>query len=866
VLLHFPAIAAAVAASGLILASAAAAAPLFRSSTGTASVRLELRNARDALSVSSSGPLAADILAFQHQQLTEATSAIRPLAGAVETIVGSRTVGRVDDGAPGHLVLASRTGFLGHIQVLSGSPSTEGLWLPDRVATLLGARPGEVLDLRLGGRTASARVAGIYRDLASGPLAPFWAPLAPHIHAADPDAAAPPPLVLTSSEELLDLTTRLEDSGRYGWSFGLTTSARTSLTIAEAEALAGQIRSLESRLGDPATQAGSALGQPTVSTPLPGAVGRAVAAQSTIAGPVETLAIAGELVALVGMLAAGVYGVRRRRTEIRMLDAAGIPWWQLAVRGATESALPALMGATIGWAGTEELVRLLGPSSVIEATAIREAVIGSGIALVIAIVVVGIVGAFAARAEVTDANSPRGRAFRAGTVWEIPVLVLAGASLYEIVTRGAAPIASAGGSIDLDRLLLLFPILFVAGTGGLAVRGLARVLARMRGSGDRWPMPLYIASRRLSAAPRVALLLVTASCLAIGVLTYAATVASSIRTTTLDKVMISVGSDVSARTPGPIVGPPPGSGFRVTSVLEIPYANLTPSPGTATVIGVDPRTFAGTAFWDDRFSSRSIAELMASLSVGSGGALPAIIVNGSASPTADITLAGYPLSLRVVGTSSAFPGEQPGMNLVVPADGLRETLESHGASFRSLNVSYEAWAAGNGARAAAYFAANGAQPNTIEFARDQLDRPGFHALNWTFAFMEVLGIMTAFVALIGLLLYLQARQRSREITYALSRRMGLSSSAHGGAVAIELAGLLLAAMVVGGVFALGSVALVYRRLDPVPNLPPGPLLQLPWWLFGEIALAAIVCAWAGAWFVQRRAARADVGAVMRFAD
>src|SRR5205085_2310145 len=63
--------------------------------------------------------------------------------------------------------------------------------------------------------------------------------------------------------------------------------------------------------------------------------------------------------------------------------------------------------------------------------------------------------------------------------------------------------------------------------------------------------------------------------------------------------------------------------------------------------------------------------------------------------------------------------------------------------------------------------------------------PRFLALSWTFGFLESLGIAAGLVALLGMVLYLQARQRDREVSYALARRMGLSSQAHGLSVAGE---------------------------------------------------------------------------------
>jgi putative ABC transport system permease protein len=445
------------------------------------------------------------------------------------------------------------------------------------------------------------------------------------------------------------------------------------------------------------------------------------------------------------------------------------------------------------------------------------------------------------------------------------VLVLAAAALYEIGTRGTAPLSTTGDSVHVDRLLLLFPILFIAGCSGLVVRGVGRLLARLRGSSSTWPVPLYLASRRLSAAPRVALLLVTASCLAIGVLTYAGTTVATIRATTVDKVMVSVGADLAAPTAGPIFAPQPGQGIRTTNVMDIPFVQTAGSGERVTVIGVEPASLASVAFWDPGFSSTSLPDLMDRLR-GATPTLPAIVVNGSLPEGATLGLAGYRVPLRVVGSASAFPGEHPGVNVVVSAPRLRALLTSHGASLSLLNASYRALASGDPEVARAFLVSSGADPTTIVDARSRLDRPGFHALSWAFGFMEVLGIVTALVALIGLLLYLQARQRAREMSYALTRRMGLTSAAHRTAVAAELAGLLVAALVIGSTLSLAAVAFVYRRLDPLPGLPPPPILHLPVALLGWVALGVIACAWIGATIVQWRVERADVGAVMRFAD
>jgi len=866
VLARFPATFVAIAASAAILAAAAAAGPLFRSATGTASVQLEIaRTGGQAISLTASGPLAEDVIEFQARELRAGLATVPGLGEPVETLVGSPAAAR--SAAAGKAVrirLASRTGFASHVDVVDGDPAAEGIWLPDSAASALGVAPGDVVRISLGGRTVEAPVAAVFRDLSAARSAPYWAPLASSIYPAASDSAKPPALALAATPTFLRISTELEDTGRYTWTASLTPTAIRSVTFDRAVAIAGAVSRLERRLGDATDPLGSALDQPSVASPIPAAIASAVGAQRTIAGPIDTLAVTAQLVALVGILAGAVYGIRRRRTEVRALDAMGARWSRIGLRGAVEAIAPVVVGGAVGWAAATVLIRRFGPTGSIASDALRDSVRDGAVAGAVAVLLGGAAAALAARSEAAAAASGRARRPR-DVLWEVPVLVLAASALYEIATRGTAPVTTTGDAVRVDRLLLLFPILFIAGVAGLAVRALGRGLERLRGSSASWPTPVFLASRRLSAAPRVALLLVTASGLAVGVLTYAGTTVATIRATTLDKVSISVGADVAAPTAGPIFPPPPGQGVRTTNLMSLRFVDVSGSDQSVTVLGVEPTSLASVAFWDPGFSSISLPDLMGRLR-GAGEALPAVVVNGDLPDGATLGLAGYRVPLRVVGSASAFPGERGGVNVVVSAPRLRALLLAHGASLSLLNADYRALASGDPGLARAFLVASGADPASVVTTGARLDRPGFRALSWAFGFMEVVGVVTALVALIGLLLYLQARQRGRELTYALTRRMGLTSGAHRTAVAAELGGLLAAALAIGALASLAAVAIVYRRLDPLPSLPPAPILRLPFALIGWIALGAIACAAGGAAFVQWRVERADVGAVMRFAD
>jgi putative ABC transport system permease protein len=860
VLIHFPPIFVAAAVASAILVCAAAAAPLFRSVTGTAAVAIGIGEAGDrVLMITKSGPFAADIVDFRDHEVRAATAHIADLSSPTEMLAGTPLTLTGRSGRTVQERIATRTEFAGHAQIVDGSARAAGLWLPRDLATALRVAVGDRVTATLGTRAATLPVGAIFTASRSDP---FWAALFSIANGGRSRGFA-----LIDRAGFLRIETTLEDAGQQTWSFALAPWALPRLTLDRAATLADAVARLDADASDPTLEVGTALGGPSVTSPVLEAVREAEAGQRTITPPTQTLAVAGELVAFFGILAAGAYGVRRRRVELRSLDAKGIAWQALWGRSASEATIPILAGGAVGWLCTWVGVRMFGPADTIDTSAIRSSAVAAAICVAGAVLVIATVMAVSARRQAREGvrgipSSPRGSAW-----WEVPVLAVAMASLYEISTRGTVATSVRGSEIQVDRLLLLFPILFMAGGAGLAVRGLARALVRLRGS-DSWPPPLFLASRRVSTAPRSALLLVTASALAIGVLAYAGIAVTTIRTSIRDKILVSSGADVTASTSGPIFPPPEGPSLRTTNVFHVPFIRAGSDGHTqVTLIGVEPDSFVGAASWEPSFSSNPLPDLMQRLGGAPVEPLPAILVGGDlAGQDRQLSLGGYHLPIDVVGTASAFPGNEGGLAVVVSAPALRAVLEAHDATVALNGADYRGWAHGDVGQARAFLIASGADPGSVVVAADRLQTPGYRALAWSFVFMELIGLMTAVVALIGLLLYLQARLRSRELSYALMRRMGLSASAHRVSVGIEIAGLLAAAYVIGTLLAIATALLVYRRLDPLPDLTPGPSLRAPGALFAGIAVAIAACSVAGAWFVQRRAERADVGAVLRFAD
>lgn len=858
VLAHFPPLFAAVAAAAAILAAAAAAAPMFISETGTATLRVGLAAESDrALVISKDGPLSPDVAALRDESLRAATAGLPALTEPAETLWGGSEVAITGAGGEDTVRLATKTGVESHLDVIGGSAEPGGVWLVEPAAQALGVAPGDPVTLTLGERAAVVPVAGVY---AASSADPFWTEM---LATAGGDRE-PASLGVLDRDGFLALIAELQDGGHQSWTFAIEPGEDRTLTLDRAGGLADGIQRFDRDATDPLLPLGTILANPAVADLVSGAVRDAEDGLAIVTPPVETLALTGQLVALFGMVAAGVYGVRRRRIEMRSLDAKGITRRRLWLRSAAEAMLPVAVGGAAGWVITWWTIQRFGPAAAIEAAAVRTSIRLAAVACIVAIVLVATVTATAAARQAHETVEATSRSRGAAVWWEIPLLVLAAAALYEIWTRGTSAVSSVDGRVEVDRLLLLFPVLFMAGCAGLVVRALGRLLAQLRGSGS-WPVPLYLASRRVSTAPRVALLLVTASTLAIGVLAYAGTAVVTIRESTRTKVLGSTGADVVGRTPGPIFAAEAGSGLRSTNVLEIPFVRTDPTSETqVTLVGVEPETFEAAATWDPGLSDRSIDELLRDLAP-TREPMPAIVVGGELPPGQEhLQLAGYQLPLQVVGTASAFPGQDRGLAVVVSAPALRSILEEHGASIALNSARYEAWADGRAGLARAFLVTSGADPGSIVVAADRLQTPALRALTWAFVFMELIGVVTAVIALIGLVLYLQARQRSRELSYALGRRMGLTSGAHRAAVVIEILLLLVTALVAGAVLAFGATALIYRRLDPLPDLPPDPTLRVPVSLLLTIAAAIAVCAAVGGWWVQHRAERANVGAVLRF--
>ncbi len=856
VLAHYPAVGAAVLASAVILGISASGGPMFESSVATNVVQLGMRDAGGVLTtLSMRGALEDDVVAYQGRTLADAVARI-PDAGAVSTtlVAGGLQAAGEQEVRPVQLVARDR--FPDHVDVITRDGRSGGVWFPESLAAVLTLSAGDDVRLSSEGRSVDVRVAGVYRDLFVGEQDAFWAPLASHIYPAATEDVPPPSVVLADRATFLSIGTVLELFGDLSWDIRLARADR-NLGYDAASAAASGIRRLMGDVATPESPVGAALQAPSTHSPILDVVGDARATHDSVAGPLRTFSIAGVVAALVGLVASSVYGVRRRRTEVRLLDALGVSPGGLGARALVEAILPIAAGAIAGWAIARVGVGAGGPSPSIDRSAIDASIRQLVLASVAGAAVVGVASANAVRTEITPSGTRLRAVARAP--WEVAVLVLAAAALYEILSRGTGPAVSPDGTVHIDAFLLLFPVLFIAGSAGLAVRLLVRGLRRASRPAASWPVPLYIATRRLSSSPRTAVLLTTAAALSVGILGYAGTIGRSLDLATFDKARLGVGADVVVGAPG-LVDLPPTAGLHATNVIRF-LASARGSGTDVTILGVDPSTFASAAFWDPGFADRPLDELLRDLN-SAGSSLPVLVVGEGAD---EVEVGGFRIGLSRVADVRAFPGQARGTTLVVSTPTLRRILAAHGISLGSLGVSYAVWVHGPVARAVVYVEGLGLSSTAVRTTAAFVGAPTFRAISSTFLFMELLGVLAAVVALLGVLLYLQARQHARLVSYAVSSRMGLSRRAHRGAVFLEIGAVLLASAVVGGSLALVAGALLSPWVDPLPSLPPSPSFRPPIGLFAAIGLAVPITGAVATFLVQRRADRANVAEELRYA-
>lgn len=833
-LFRHPAVFAATAASMLVLVVAAASGPLFLASAQTAA----LHHAVSAGCPQTSQP------ALNNGQTTSAQFAHdAPLIGEVVMQGGLPRPYAVAHGTAvlpgkpagtGKLTIYRRAGALDHVRLLTPR-GRAGLWIPQSFATAAGIRPGATMPLTdvPGDRPIRVPIAGIYADLAPGVAPPalprYWCSWSTLI---EPSLTKrPPPLAITDQATLRAIPISVSASV-----FVPTPTGRQSVDAAAAAQQ--RITEAADRLPD------SDVYDYRPGTSLPHAIGKARTIGNSLWGIAVWIAAAGSCVALLLVVGAAVFWTRRRHRELRLLAVRGAGPVALAGRAILELAPAVAAGAIGGLYAMVALVRVAAPDGTVAPDARHGA---WSAALWASAGALATIAAVAATSRPMGTERPRHR--MRSRPWELSLLVAAGVIYYLVHRSGAVHVVS--GIVRINPLVVAFPLVAAAGVSVLLARVAALTLRRFATAQTRGVV-LYLAMRRITGTPAIAVGLAIAVALPCTVLTYAVSLTGSARAGIQQKYQTYVGAPHALATLAP-----PGSRIDTrghgTVVSVIGSDRVSAGGHQVAVLGVDPATFLRFAYHTPG-AAAAVRKLRST-----GHSVPAIAVNADGAHIHTLSLRSTTLRIHVVDRLSIFPGLRNGYQpmLVVARSALHQ-IDPY------VNREEEIWT--TDADLAACIAVLGHDHVGVQYRNSPasfIGGTGLLPLTWIFGYLRALGVLIGLVALAGLVFAVTARLRRDMISYIALRRMGLRRGDHRRSLVVELGVTVLSGWVGGAALAVGAFWIVHGALDVNPSFPPPAPLRLPVATLAETFGVALCGAVTAAIVMQRRLDHADAALVLR---
>ena len=847
-----PAILAAVVATSAIVGLVAAASPFVRAGVRSESLRGHVRLLSPfavGLELGSGGPARSD---GRRRRAAVRFGRTLPAVGApVATSMFSAQV----PGVPGNgleIVAMARANAVAHVQHVA-STGRQGVWISSRTAQVTGLRPGGTLRL---GRGVRLRVAGVYRALDGDLDNPYWANFVQDIRPVNPDAPLPPAFVLMPEQALARAARLLGAEVENRFEYPIDPA---SVTFTEAERLSRTFQDVRRRLAASNEEAVRGLGCATRRCEAHSALDAALAVAATnvaaVSPTISLLANCGLVIALALAFASGVFLVRRRADEVEALDARGESPLAFAARVALEALVPAVIGAAIGFGLALETLRLAAAKGTIDGGTVADGAERVGLAAAVALLTTAGGAAFAFPRRPAPITG-RLRGVRR-LPWEL-VPLGAAAAVAVVLLAGGGLARDANGNSHPSFAVFVLPLLAAAGAGGLAVRALRRLLSRPARAASP---AVFLAVRRLAGARSLLVAVLVSGTIAFGAFAYTITLSRSLGRSVAEKAFVANGSDVQGYV-DPLATVPKGLPFPVALVQVDSLDVSLPDGRRIDVVAGDPRALARTILWGDGWPNDP-RPLLGRLR-DDGGAVPAI-ATPDAPATDAIVDQGARIPLRIVGRA-AIPGasaRRPA--LLVPAGALERAARRAGISNPGPGATGLVWARGSPALIEPALASSSLSPFYVTTTRHLLENPSVAAGRRSYRFVTIIAVAAGVLALVTLLLYLQARQRSQRIATALARRMGLGRIADAGALALEAGAVAAVAAVVGGLVAVLSAAPVIRRVDPLPLYAPPPEPVIPWLTLVGSSLAATVAGMLVGAAAAVIAARADVAEALRVA-
>jgi putative ABC transport system permease protein len=437
-------------------------------------------------------------------------------------------------------------------------------------------------------------------------------------------------------------------------------------------------------------------------------------------------------------------------------------------------------------------------------------------------------------------------------------LVIAGV-LLGLVIFGHGVAHDPSGASHPRLAVFLVPVFAVCGAAGLVVRLLRRTLAG-RCSGA--PAEIFLALRRVTATRGPLVAVVVAAATSFGTFAYAATLSSSLDRSVAEKAFVANGSDVQGLV-DPLVRVIEPFPFPVALVeIDDTYATF-PDGTSVDLIAGDPRALQRTIRWGDGWRDDP-RKLLPKLASYAGPGLAAIATPNA--PTSEsITEQGARLPIHVVG-HAPLPGSTAGRPALLVS---RAALHRVARRARILDPPPLAtgylWAKGDPHAILPMLETSSLAPAYLTTISHIYDNASAGAAKRSYRYVKLIGGAAAVLALLALLLYLQARQRSQLIASAIVARMGLDRRRDAAALGLEAGGVVLVAGIVGAGVAIAAASPITRHVDALPQYAPSPVLIVPWTtLVLGLAVAVLVGAALGAVAVAI-ASRSDVSEALRVA-
>jgi len=862
VLRRHPAILASVAVVALLAALFAAGSTFVRAGVRSESLRGQVRQLSPlatGLEVRSGGPVARDGArrAAAMRFAREVTQTAPPvLTSTVEVQLTGPSAEGVD------VVAMARTRVLAHVHHIE-SVAGDGIWISATTAKLAGLHVGtrvQLFESLFGSgrvRRIDLRVAGIYRDLGDDLGDPYWANFVQEIRPENPDSPPPPAFLLMDEQTLLRVARRFSLQIENRFEFPVDPS---TLTYSGAERLRRRFEAIDGRVAaDPPDPRTRSLGcgvvhvHCTASSALSAALVVAERNVAAVEPTISLLSAIGLAVALGLSVAAGAFLVRRRADEARLSLVRGEPPVLFAARSGVEVLTPIGAGAACGFAvALAALAAFAVRGSMDGRTAVDGAVraVAAGLACLLAVAI----GVWIAAPRVQRRRTAR---VLRRVPWEA-VPLLATVAVVALLETGGGLARDENGYAHPTLSVFVLPLLVAAVLAGLALRAIRPFLGR---SVDGVAPPLFLAIRRLAAARGLLVAVIVATAVAFAAFAFAETASSSLTRSVDTKAYLGNGSDVQGviNPPRAVSAPFP---FPV-ALVQVDSGNFVLADGTSVdVIAGGPRALRRTLRWGRGWPGDP-RRLLPRLTAKSPP-IPVLATPGT--PSADaIVDQGARIPIRIVGRTP-FPGTTAGRPaLIVAAPALARAAAQGHVPYPGPGAQGLLWAKGSPGTLIPRLASTSLYPFYLTTIAHIREDGSVVATERSFRYVRTIGEAAGALSLLGLLLYLQARQAGQRIASAFARRMGLGAAGDTGALAIEGAVAVAVGVAAGIGAALLTAAPLIRKIDPLPAYPPSIVTVIPWTVLLASACAAVAVGALLGVLAAVIAARSDVAEVLRVA-